>query len=195
MNLTSQQRDFITALTTTDRNIALVARAGTGKTTTIIAGVEAYHRLFPQRQLSVCAFNKAIAEEIKGKLSGYPSPAVEASTIHSMGYKLLKFVFKSAVDGKKVANLIAARNEPVFEQYASTIADLVRYAKGAGVGFFPDAAIGNLATWYELAEHYDVNGFDDTTELDVVVRAAQVIYRASQEQTGIVDFDDMIFFL
>jgi DNA helicase II / ATP-dependent DNA helicase PcrA len=194
MTPTPQQAAFIQALVSTTSNIALVARAGTGKTTTILQGVAAYHAAHPNHEIVVCAFNKAIADEVKEKLvkAGYPWQKVQGSTIHSLGFGLVKFVFKSKVDANKVRDMIRARNEPIYQQYGGQIGDLVRYAKGAGFGFFD--AIGDNAAWYALADHYDVNGLDDTSEMDAIVAAAQDIYRASLAVTDVVDFDDMILF-
>lgn len=193
MTPTPQQAAFIKALVTTTSNIALVARAGTGKTTTILQGVAAFHEKFPNAEVVVCAFNKAIADEVKDKLkkAGYPWQKVQGSTIHGLGFGLLRS-FNAKVDANKVRDMIRARNEVIFQQYGAQINDLVRYAKGAGFGFFD--AIGDNAAWYALADHYDVNGLDNTSEMDAVVSAAQDIYRASLAKTDVVDFDDMILF-
>ena len=48
----------------------------------------------------------------------------------------------------------------------------MRYAKQAGFGFFPDKQIGNAGCWYDLADHFDINGLDDTSEMDLIIEAA-----------------------
>ena len=192
---TPQQRAFLTVLTTTTANLALVARAGCGKTSTILLAVDAATQQNPRAEILVCAYNKAIADEVSQKLKerGHTDwRTVQASTAHALGFGLLKFVFKPQVDDKKVANLIAAQNEEVFSQYGSQIAQLVRYAKQAAFGFF--AGIGDASAWYHLADHFDINGFDDTSSMDEVIQAAQTIYKLSLNQTDVVDFDDMIIF-
>lgn len=197
MQTTIQQQAFIQALVHGIENIALVARAGTGKTTTIILGVNAYAAAKPEAEILVCAFNKAIADEVAHKLkqAGHTDwRKVQAGTIHSMGFGLVKFVFKPTVNEYKVRELIRTKNDPLYEQYEAQIAELVRLAKGAGFGFFPDVQIGDARAWYELADHFDVNGLEDTSDMDRVVEAAQTIYRMSLEQTNVVDYDDMILF-
>jgi DNA helicase-2/ATP-dependent DNA helicase PcrA len=153
---------------------------------------------FPQAEILVCAFNKAIADEVGAKLkdAGHTNwKTVQAATLHSLGFGLLRFVFRDVkIDEKKVPNLVDQRNEEVYTQYGSQIVQLVNYAKGEGFGFFPDRSINDVAAWHEMADHYDVNGLDDTTEMDEVVAAAQVIYRASLAQTDTIDFNDMILF-
>ena len=61
-----------------------------------------------------------------------------------------------------------------------------------GVGFFDDAPIGSVDVWAEIAEHYDINGLDETDALDAVIKAAQHLYKLSLNQTDVVDFDDMV---
>lgn len=210
MTPTVQQQAFLDALLTTTANLALIARAGCGKTSTILMAVAAYAKQNPQAEILVCAFNKAIADEVgeKLKLRGFTDwRKVSASTVHSMGFGLVKFVFKPKVNDKKVRELIQARVESfrgrneqltrvemVYSVYSSQIEQLVRYAKGAAVGFFNDSPIGDVGVWHELADHFDVNGLDDTSEMDEIVAAAQSIYRESLDKTDEVDFDDMILY-
>ena len=192
---TAQQAAFLDALVNTKRNLALVARAGCGKTSTILLAVDAIAEKFPQAETLVCAYNKTIATEVGDKLkaAGHTNwRTVGAQTLHSLGYGLVKFAFKSVIDDAKVSKLIRAQNDPIFAIYSAQIAQLVGYAKGAAFGFF--AGIDNAAAWYDLADHYDVNGFEDTSDLDVVIRAAQYIYKASLDDVSTVDFDDMILF-
>lgn len=213
---TDQQAAFLRALTTTDRHLALVARAGCGKTSTILMGVDAIAKTQPHAEQLVCAFNKSIADEVGEKLrkAGHTDwRKVQASTLHSMGFGLLKFVFRldrDNIDDKKVRkiiqNLVQARqslsnSDPrttavseTCEIYGQQVEQLVRYGKQAGVGFFPDQPIGDVGVWHHLADHFDINGLDETDEADAVVEAAQYVYRASLAQTNIIDFDDMILF-
>ena len=194
---TAQQQAFLDALVGTRDNLALVARAGCGKTSTILMGVDALVRAEPRAEILVCAFNKAIAVEVGDKLkaAGHTDwKTVQASTLHAMGFGLLKFMFKPKVDEKKVRTLIRAQNSGICQIYGEQIEKLVRFAKGAGVGFFNDRPIGNVAVWHELADHHDINGLDDTSDSDEVVEAAQLIYRLSLAQTDVIDFDDMILF-
>jgi superfamily I DNA/RNA helicase len=202
-NPTAQQQSFLTALTATTSNLALVARAGCGKTSTILLGVDAYRVSHPNAEIVVCAYNKAIADEVKVKLiaAGHADwRKVSATTIHSLGFGLIKFVFKSAINENKVYDLVQAKEQintmerDTYLQYGAQIATLVRYAKQAGVGFFNDVPIGDVTTWHELADHFDVNGLEETDQMDAIVECAQVIYRESLALTSVIDFDDMILF-
>ena len=196
MTPTPQQDDFYRALLGTTANIALVARAGCGKTTTIIGGVQALLRNNPRLEIMVCAYNKAINDEVEAKFKALGLTdwrQLSCKTLHGAGFGLLRFAFNNPkVDDKKVRNLIDAQNDGVYAQYGSQIGQLVRYAKQAGFGFFNDVPIGSVDAWHQLADHFDVNGLDETDDADAVVEAAQVIYRASLSQTDIIDYDDMV---
>lgn len=204
---TAQQQAAIDALMNTSSNLCMRARAGTGKTSTILLMVQAYARKNPFHEVVVCAYNKAIADEVREKLAemNFNWKQVQAATIHSLGYGLIKFVFKSKIDDKKIDNImeditLRGSNElelkafRALEQYGAQVAKLVRVAKQAGVGFFNDSPIGDVSVWHRLADHFDINGFDDTSIIDHVVAAAQHVYQLSLDQTDVIDFDDMILF-
>jgi len=197
MTPTAQQTAFLEALTSTRSNLALVARAGCGKTSTILLGVDAVRRANPRSEVLVCAFNKAIADEVSEKLkkAGHADwRAVQASTLHGLGFGLLKYAFKPKVDEKKVPMIVDGANKEIFATYRSQIIALVKYAKQAGFGFFPDLPINDDRPWFDLADHFDVNGFEETDDATDVVAAARFVYKASLAQTDVVDFDDMILF-
>lgn len=200
---TPQQQAFLDEAVRGKGHVALMARAGCGKTSSILKAIDVLVAAFPRAEIQVCAFNKSIAEEVGAKLkaAGHTNwKQVQASTLHSMGYGLMRFAFnlgRDAIDDKKVKKLISAQveagsNNPIWEQYPSQIEQLVGLAKDAGFGFFGDKQIGDFGAWYALAEHFDVNGLDDTSEADAVIDAAQTIYRASLAQTQVIDFSDMI---
>lgn len=67
-------------------NLIVRARAGTGKTTTILEGIN--HA--PENKILLAAFNKRIATELTEKLG---DPRAEAKTLHSLGYKFLTYAW------------------------------------------------------------------------------------------------------
>jgi superfamily I DNA/RNA helicase len=197
MTPTVQQETFLEALINTNENLSLVARAGCGKTSTILLAVDAVANKWPTAEIAVCAYNKSIADEVseKLKLAGHTNwRTVQASTLHSMGFGLVKFIFKPFVDDKKIRKLIATQNDSISAVYSYQIEQLVRYAKQAGVGFFSDSPISNVQVWYDLADHFNINGVDDMGDMDQIVDISQKIYSASLAQTDVIDFDDMILF-
>lgn len=64
-------------------HLVVRARAGTGKTTTIIEGVNRA----PEDAILVCAFNKKIAEELNSRIT---NGSAEAKTLHAIGYAAIR---------------------------------------------------------------------------------------------------------
>jgi len=212
---TIQQQAFIDAVAACSGNLALAARAGTGKTTTILHAVDAVRAARPDLSVTVCAYNKAIADEVGAKLkrNGHDDwKTVGAATAHAMGWGLVRFAFRTPkVDANKVRDIMRtivdgadADGKPspygnaiptwVLRQYGAQVMQLVSLGKQAGVGFFDDMPIGSVQVWSDLADHYDVNGLDETDAMEAVISAAQVLYKISLQLTSIVDFDDMVLF-
>jgi superfamily I DNA/RNA helicase len=200
---TPQQQAFLDEIVQGDRHIALQARAGCGKTSTVLMAVDAIVKKDPQAEITVCAFNKAIADEVRDKLkkAGHRDwKKVQAATLHSMGNSLVKFVFRNPrIEDTKTFMIIDDLIETLDEEHAQElksyrvlVRNLVRLAKQEGFGFFGDRQVGDVSAWYEIADHYDVNGFDDTTHCDKVVAYAQKVYQMSLDRTDVIDFDDMI---
>lgn len=204
---TAQQQAFINAIVNTTSNLALVARAGSGKTSTILLAVKAIVERFPYADTVVCAYNKAIADEVSIKLKELNvrtewtdgnngrrvPPQVTASTLHSLGFAAVRTMFKDIkIEENKVRDLIDAKNDPFWIEWQSQICALVSYAKGAGFGFFSDLPISDTHAWFALADHYDVNGVDDMLQMERIVECAQQVYIESLQQTDRIDFDDMI---
>lgn len=204
--LTTEQTAVVNAIVAGDRNVACGALAGTGKTSTILATVDAYVRKDPEAVILVCAFNKPIELEITKKLKerGHNDwRRVSAKTIHAMGLEPIRAAFgQIEIDsqGNKIRNILRDprdwANEQIFiiRAYEAQITALVGYAKQAGVGFFADAPIADTLTWTTLADHYDINGLEDVSDMDALVAIAQEVYRRSLAITNVIDFNDMILF-
>ena len=139
MKLTPQQTAFIDAVTAQERNIALIARAGSGKTSTILAAVDALRASSSTLTIEVCAYNKAIETEITNKLKrrGHADwKLTGAHTAHALGWGLVRFAFRNPkIEKNKVRDLAydvmdgadpaltTTRN--TLRQYGSQVIELV----------------------------------------------------------------------
>lgn len=78
-----QQAIFEWFETNTHTNLVVTARAGTGKTTTILEGINRA----PEENICLLAFNKDVAVELKTRLT---NPRAEAMTSHSLGMRMIQ---------------------------------------------------------------------------------------------------------
>lgn len=202
MELTYQQSAILLALTKTTDNLGIIARAGCGKTSTILLCVDELIKTAPEKSSIICAYNKAIRDEIKAKLDskGIDFRQCQASTMHSIGLNLIKQINKEIkVDAKKVWNIIDQTNSVSAITHKPFISELVEKAKGEGFGYFPDRRVGNFGDWEQMISHYDISydlsGNEEKSEyelLQMCIQAAAHVYEESLRRKDVVDFGDMI---
>lgn len=163
------------------------ARAGTGKTTTIIEGLS--HA--PERRMLLCAFNKRIADELQRKLN---TERAEAKTLHGVGFSYVRRNWENVrIDGSRGKRLaLEACGGP-----SSPDAMVALVAKLAGLGkqMCPDAQdaedLVDIAVEMDCAPDEDWE--DDGWTLNRVCGAAYRAMLAALENDGTVDFDDMLY--
>src|SRR5438270_188969 len=89
-NWSKYQNDIFAELSLSDRNLAIIALAGSGKTTVL---EECNRRLPSSMKVLNVAFNKSIAHELRTRL-----PRIrETGTLNSIGNGIVKKVFPGAV--------------------------------------------------------------------------------------------------
>ncbi len=164
-------------------NIVVDAKAGSGKTTTIVEGMRYIPRdgLLPPKVIFL-AFNKSIADTL-----GRKCPAgVVCSTFHSLGFRALKssglVEAKVKVDGNKsrklVWNAVADREDPD----TSNICKLVSMAKTVAC---------------DVSEiDFDEVCFRHAIILERKERAFNIVrsvVEATLQDLTVIDFDDMLY--
>ena len=162
----------------TDHTV-VIARAGSGKTSTIVEG---FKFLPPGKKTLMVAFNKAIADELRQRAPSY----VETSTLHSVGYRAIRQRFG---------------NEVMLEQHKmqSIFEDLIgkedwdltmQFCKCASLckAFLFDTP----AKITELIEDFgiDIGEYKPEEFIKYVIKALGIC----KSQTQVIDFDDMIWF-
>lgn len=166
-------------------NLIVRARAGTGKTTTILEAIE--HA--PESEVLLAAFNKSIAEELKTRLK---NPRAQAKTLHSVG---VSFVYRNwsgaTLDqdrGRRLATKACGRGAP---DAAVRLA-----AKLAGVG--KNVALNpSPADLEDVAYRFDCDPddwlIDEGWTTERIARAAFQVMQMSRDRDGTIDFDDMVY--
>ena len=200
-------------------SLHLIARAGCGKTFTLVRGVVRAVVENDLGEIALMAFNKSAANEFKDRLAVLASDTgderfsnwkhVEAGTVHSFGFRAVrKWAPGVQLDDKKVFGILdelaeAEREQrmkdkgvrgmraPVYEREAGPIRKLVSLAKQSAFGFI--TPLDDRHSWYELAIHHAVNEMTDDATLDEVIEASIEVLRESvRRDKQFVDFDDMV---
>jgi len=178
MNYSNYQQAIFKGIQEEKCSLQVVAVAGSGKTTTILEAA----KLVPSSLF--LAYNKGIAEAVSAK-------GLQASTIHSMGYKsLARKGYK--VNDRKMQNILRYKvlglESPIEEQlkeyyeiqrYFSRMASLL---KGEGV-FTSKGITEELVD--RLAEHHSLD-----REHNDIKTLQEMFYYNAEGKT--IDFDDML---
>lgn len=153
------------------------AVAGSGKTTTIVAGLSF--------------------------IKGIKASDVRASTFHSVGFgailrKLNLRGNQIRTDANKVRGIARQQlNELEYEMYGDFSVRLVAFAKGVGIGpLEPDT----ISSWYDLISHHDLylDNAEATEERGIAIaqdllRRSNAAAEVDSMQQPVIDFDDMLY--
>lgn len=166
-------------------NLVVRARAGTGKTTTILQAIS----FAPESRILLAAFNKKIAEELKTKLR---NPAAEAKTLHSVGFGLVLRNWSGVkLDGARGQRLAREAAGPTCPD---PIVRLVSMLASKAKGMLPTSEVElvNIATQFDLTP--DEEWAEDGWTVDQVARMASAAMKlAATKRDGTIDFDDMVY--
>lgn len=196
----SPQQTAVLQWATQDRgSLNLVARAGCGKSTTLLMMVqEIVEARMEGSGIVIMAFNKAIADEFKLKLvaAGITDwKKAKAGTVHSFGYAAWRKISPNCrIDDKKVKKIVDSFGDALngfYRRNLGSICKLVSLGKQTAFGFGP--AITDRHAWFDLVDHHGVNDLADNDTTDDLVSAAIAVYQRSIDQDrDVIDFDDMI---
>lgn len=194
MDFNEQQVSLFTWADQDKGSCNLIARAGTGKTTTII---ELAKRIRSTENIFLGAFNKAIAEELKTRIA---RPNVEAGTMHSLGFKLWRGIAKgrTEIDAKKTFGIIKRFGIFEFDKEPKNILNsAIGFAKQGGFGLKQAPSYIVHESWSELFDYHDLwdelPGYVSPEKmLEACVKVYAESMRMCEEQDPLIDFDDMI---
>lgn len=175
-------------------HLVVVARAGTGKTTTIVEGVSRA----PEGRILLAAFNKRIADELNTRLTG----GAEAKTLHAIG----RMIVVKYWEGIRVENTkdrtIMSRKDALTERICGqrvpdAIKRLVSKLHTLGREINPLAKTG--AELVQLAEDFDcvpdeqweAEGYDVERVAGYAIQAMALA--ANEKPRNGIDFADMIY--
>lgn len=198
--LSSQQEAILAEVNTASKNLIIEARAGTGKTSTLIEVCKDIGQ-----GAAFLAFNKAIAVEIQRKLAteGISDKQVKGATFHSVGFQAwVKHAPQSArnVRGEKLDILLDKLSCP--KMYHQFCRRLVSLAKQSCIGALPELPMDDEDLWLQIIDHHDLMDLMPETdrELDedewrdtALAWSLKLLKQSIVEAPTMVDFDDMIY--
>lgn len=163
----------------TDHTV-VIARAGSGKTSTIVEGF----KYIPKgKKTLMVAFNKSIADELKQRAASY----IEVMTLHSLGFRAIKQAFGEVVlENRKCQMLVSSligEDKEMWELNQS-ICKCVSLCKGC--------LIDTPKNIEDLIDKFGIETFDFTREefIKYVIKTLSLC----KSQKKVIDFDDMIWF-
>lgn len=173
------------------------ARAGTGKTTTILWAVKQVPRW---AQVILCAFNAVIADELKKRLAEDPEghPNAEAATLHAIGYRALRRFWEGVrveKDDERGQRVQMLAEIGAGEQAPDPILRLVAKLCTLGRENAPLAQswedLVDLAWDHECVpeKEWEEHGWG----VAEVCKATYAAMQAATKKTRLIDFADMIY--
>jgi superfamily I DNA/RNA helicase len=187
-----QQKAIFEWFRTGRGNLVVRARAGTGKTTTILEAVGQA----PENKVLLAAFNTRIAKELEEKLGGWKFGApVEAKTLNGLGFQFVKYAWGKDIKPSDEVEMDRARTAcgpQAAEGVEALVVKLVGWVKNAA----PFANAGQIA---QIAEDRDLVPSDEQEELgwglDRIVRCVVAVLDASKivRADRQISFDDQIW--
>ena len=187
-NWTDEQRAIFSEIDKGQRHVVVRARAGTGKTTTILEALN----YAQESDILLAAFNKSIADELKRRVD---NAAVQVKTLHALGFGLVMKQWP----GVKVGDDNERATRLVSKVYGKTLPDgLVSLARQLHTKVRElDPYCDNPARVYEIATAHDLlpdaEWEDRGWSMDRLAQKTVEVLVAAQEQTDVIDFADMIF--
>lgn len=151
-----QQLAFLEWVETGTGSCVLEAVAGAGKTTTLLEAIDR-----TGGGVALLAYNKKIADEIKGRLQarGVDWLVAEAGTVHSYGFRAYRRAYPGVkVSESKVLDILVTsmKSNPFHPlwSYRHEIATLVSLAKQRALGIIGE--IDDERQWRDIITHFDL---------------------------------------
>lgn len=159
-------------------NLAIEARAGSGKTTTSVEGIK---RMSRHGRVLYAAFNRPIADAVKPKLAHLKN--VDVKTLNGLGFSILKQLDKNVQldqdKGIRIAREVAPPNAQ--QKFVTAIKRAAAFCKSLNITDL------DLAETALFDQEIDAEPFATGRELAQLALRAM---HASTQMLGLVDFDD-----
>jgi superfamily I DNA/RNA helicase len=218
---TTEQLNVFNEVTTGVGNLLVEARAGTGKTWTLVEAMKLIRMLGMRSTamptVALAAYNKKIAKELDEKIFAAALDNATVGTFHSYGFKAWRMAHPKAKleTFKKWDRLVIECQIPLLFQ--PFVKKAIGLAKQRAIGYL--TALNDPTAWLDLVAHFDLDQLLEEGEADLnpniswdaapslggvaqdrdaMIREAlqcscKVLKRSIDISDEMIDFDDMIY--
>lgn len=184
---------FEEAARRTQDDCAVLARAGAGKTTSLL---EALGHI-PYRRVLLCAFNKSIQTELENRAPRN----VMTRTLHSLGLWVHRLncrhrgvEVKVETDKAREQSVALCKEKPQFwrrseHDYPGRLFEMARHIRKTA-SFAKNVLADDHEHMLQIAHDQDV---DDSKDAERVAAGALELMKRAAREPDIVDFDDMVW--
>lgn len=192
-NLSVQQKAVIDWVVNGKGNVVVEAKAGSGKTHTLKEAAKVM-----KGNVAICAFNKAIANEIAEKVAALPHVIV--GTCHSFGMKTIRAISRNVrvEDWNKKKKMLASAGVP--ENLHDAVRRLTSMGKQTCAGVLWE--VEDFEFWAQLIDRYDIlmnvqgmGSFKSEAQLIQALSEFSINCLAYSQEVGMqtIDYDDMLW--
>jgi DNA helicase II / ATP-dependent DNA helicase PcrA len=186
------QIDFWDAIEHTNDNIIVQAAAGSGKTTSLVGGLE---KIPKYKKTIFLAFSKNIQLELQDRLPNH----IDCMTLHSLGYKSIWNHFKTKIKldqyknfkfaesivkelRDKGGNPLSHKDQMIYKFTMSDLIDMARITQNISLDGFKN-----------VEKQYDI--FCKNGEVENAMRVFEKIqlYNIGRQKIKSIDFTDMVY--
>lgn len=179
---TAQQAALFTDIATGEGHTLVTARAGAGKTSSLIDGLA---HVPPGLRALLVAYNKRIAEELAGRVAARSIKSAEVSTAHSFGFRAVGRALRPRLVKDRVSLLIGETMRIEEREQADALVKVVSFAK--------QILARTPAEIEEAIVRSDVDlGVVESTDR-FVDRVIALLDDCERCEDGRIDFDDMVW--
>lgn len=191
MQLTDEQAAFINACKNESGSLIVEAVAGSGKTTTLIQGVNAIVEANPMASVLAVAFNKSIADELASRMD----PMVTCKTMNALGHRawMRKINCPINVNSRKnVAGFKILFGDDFYpREELEDIYKLCSLAKANSI--VPDSEGDDIQAWEGIVDHFDLAIDPEFIKQAVKMCRAVLKWGIEEAFNGHIDFDDQLY--
>jgi len=184
MEWSDYQKNIFEEVAEGDDHLVVVARAGSGKTSTI---VESLNHLDSRNDVMLCAFNKGIQKELEVRAP----PHVRVKTLHAIGFGALAKGIggKFKVDAGKVKAIIKDLQK---HEYGPLSFPDGRYKLGHLTALAKNTLSESKEEIEDLAHQFDLEDGENLKADEMAEVVLKILDRCA-EDTSVIDFDDMLW--